>query len=228
MNVNYQNISRQLRYNSIDQPQVLPEKGCQGDKGDQGEKGDKGDQGEKGEKGDKGDKGDTGEQGIPGENIGIVGPPGPTGPMGPMYKKSSMVFKKSNTQNVTQNTETDDSCYVNGWTPSELLSTDKFSTDSVNITILEKGIYQIIINVNISELLTNNISFFCFNNTTNLPVENVSEVHITGPIVGTSQSTGIIHGIINVESTLSFKVVSNTVQGSLTINDSTQISLVEI
>ena len=72
-----------------------------------------------------------------------------------------------------------------------------------------------------------NISFVCLNNKTNLPIENVSEVHINGSRL--LESTGIIHGIINVESNLSFKIISNNVpQDSLVISDTCQITLFEI
>ena len=231
MNVNYQNITRQLRYNSASVPATKAEVSCcvlppPAEKGDVGDKGDKGEKGDKGDKGETGERGEQGIQGEKGEETGLVGPQGPQGIPGPLAKKSSVVFKKNNTQNVTQS----DSCYINGWTCSTSLPTsyDKFTTDTVNVMILNKGLYSITINVNISDLMTNNISFYCLNSKTNLPVENVSVLHISGPILNQSQTTGIIHGIINVDTNLSFKVVSNTVQGLLTINETSQITLVEI
>jgi hypothetical protein len=94
--------------------------------------------------------------------------------------------------------------------------------------ILNKVSYQVIININISELMTNNISFYCINSKTNLPVDTISTVYINGPILGKSQVTGIIHGIINVENNFSFKVVSNALQGSVVINDTSQITLIKL
>jgi hypothetical protein len=135
----------------------------------------------------------------------------------------SIVFKKNTPQTVAS---LNDGCYLNGWSSSST-SSDTFITDSVNIVILKKGTYQIIINVNISAMMTNNIAFYCLNSKTNVPLENVSILHMTGPLLGTSQSTGIIHGIITVDTNLSFKVVSNTVKGSLVIKES-QISLIAL
>lgn len=135
----------------------------------------------------------------------------------------SIVFKKNTPQAVAS---LNDGCYLTGWS-STSTANDTFITDTVNIVILKKGTYQIIINVNISEMKTNNISFYCLNSKTNVPLENVSILHMTGPLLGVSQSTGIIHGIITVDTSLSFKVVSNTVKGSLIINAS-QISLIAI
>ena len=160
---------------------------------------------EKGDIGEKGDKGDIGEKGA----AGIVS------------KKASIVLKKNNNQVVSQA----DGCIINGWNAS---TSDKFVSDSVNIMILNKGLYYICININVSDFATNsNISFSCLNNKTNLPVENVSEVHISGsPLL---KYTGIIHGIIHVDSSLSFKVISNNVpQDSLVISDTCQITLIEI
>lgn len=137
------------------------------------------------------------------------------------YKKMSIVFKKNSPQEVKQ---LNDGCYLTGWTST---TSDTFITDTVNVVILKKGTYQVIINVNISNMMTNNISFFCLNSKTNIPLENVSTLHMTGPLLGTSQSTGIIHGIITVDTNLSFKVVSNPVKGSLVIKQS-QITLVAI
>jgi hypothetical protein len=134
----------------------------------------------------------------------------------------SIVFKKNTAQPVTQ---LHDGCYLNGWSSASL--SDTYITDTVNIVILKKGTYQVIINVNVSELMTNTISFYCLNSKTNLPVENMSVLHMTGPLLGKSQSTGIIHGIMTVDTNLSFKVVSNTVNGSLVINES-QISIIAI
>jgi hypothetical protein len=134
----------------------------------------------------------------------------------------SIIIKKKTPQIVTQ---LKDSLYINGWSSS--IVSDTFITDTVNIVILKKGTYQVIINVNVSKLMTNTISFYCMNSKTNLPIDTMSMLHMTGPLMGNSQSTGIIHGIITVEGNLSFKVVSNTVNGSLIINES-QISIIAI
>ena len=228
MNVNYQNLARQMKYNSAkvapaSSSVVAPPLIEKGDPGERGEKGDTGEKGPKGDKGDAGMRGEQGEKGEKGEETGVVGPTGPQGPQGITSKKSSIVFKKNNTQTAALS---NDNCYINGWMASAL--TDKFTSDTVNIMILNKGLYQVIINLNISELMTNNVSFHCLNNKTSLPVENVSLVHISGPLINNSQATGVIHGIINVESTLSFKIVSNNVQGSLIIHDTSQITLIEL
>lgn len=134
----------------------------------------------------------------------------------------SIVIKKNSPQVVSQ---VKDGCYINGWSSS--IVSDTFITDTVNIVILKKGTYQVIINVNVSKLMTNTISFYCMNSKTNLPIDTMSMLHISGPLMGSSQSTGIIQGIITVDSNLSFKVVSNTVNGSLIINES-QISIIAI
>jgi hypothetical protein len=133
----------------------------------------------------------------------------------------SVVFKKNEAQ-VAQKSE---GFYINGW--KQQLSNSNFATDSVNIMILKKGTYYITININVSQMFTNTVSFFCLNNKTNLPLENVSVVHINGPLMNKTQSTGIIHGLITVDSTLSFKVVSESIQGSLTIEKASQITVVE-
>ena len=135
--------------------------------------------------------------------------------------KKSVVFRKNDVQTAQKS----DGCYLNGWNNKE--SSGNFATDSVNIMILKKGTYYVTININVSQMFTNTISFFCLNNKTNLPLENVSVVHINGPLMNKSQSTGIIHGIINVDSNLSFKVVSESISGGVTI-DKSQITLVEI
>jgi hypothetical protein len=133
----------------------------------------------------------------------------------------SVVFKKNEAQ-VAQKSE---GFYINGW--KQQLSNSNFATDSVNIMILQKGTYYITININVSQMFTNTVSFFCLNNKTNLPLENVSVVHINGPLMNKTASTGIIHGLITVDSTLSFKVVSESIQGSLTIEKASQITVVE-
>lgn len=205
-NIQSQNFARQMRYDSKVSP--APAETCcfipqiKVEKGDVGEKGDKGDTGEKGDKGDVGEKGDKGAPGI-------------------VPKKASIVLKKNNNQTVNQA----DGCIINGWNAS---TSDKFTSDSVNIMILNKGLYYICITINVADFAANsNISFSCLNNKTNLPVENVSEVHINGsPLL---KSTGIIHGIIQVDSSLSFKVISNNVpQDALVISDTCQITLIEI
>ena len=225
-NIQSQNFARQMRYDSSKVssaqttcmiPQMIVGSGSKGEKGDIGEKGDKGDVGEKGDKGDVGEKGDKGDVGEKGDK-GDVGEKGATG-IAP--KKASIVFKKNNNQIVNQT----DSCNINGW---NLSTSDKFTSDSVNIMILNKGLYYICVNINVEDFAaTSNISFVCLNNKTNLPVENVSEAHINGsPLL---KSTGIIHGIINVDSNLSFKIISNFVpQDSLKISDTCQITLIEI
>ena len=135
-------------------------------------------------------------------------------------EKKSVVFKKTDAQTAQKS----DGCYINGWVKE---GSDNFATDSVNIMILKKGTYYVTININVSQMFTNTVSFFCLNNKTNLPLDNVSVVHINGPLMNKTQSTGIIHGIINVDSNLSFKVISDNIQGAVTI-DKSQITLVEI
>lgn len=136
-------------------------------------------------------------------------------------ESKSVVFKKNEAQ-VAQKSE---GFYINGWRQD---GSSNFATDSVNIMILKRGTYYITININVSQMFTNTVSFFCLNNKTNLPLENVSVVHINGPLMNKTQSTGIIHGLITVDSTLSFKVVSDSIQGSITIDKASQITVVEI
>jgi len=218
MNVQSQNIQRLMKYNNVIQPEKK-EKGEKGEKGDVGEKGEKGERGEKGDVGEKGEKGDVGEKGEKGD-VGEKGDKGEKGIPGITLSKSSIVFRKNNSQIVNKN----EPCFINGWTGN---TSDKFTSDSVNIMILNKGLYHITININVSNF-TDNVSFFCLNTKTNLPLENVSEVHIHGSTAA-HPSTGIIHGIINVDSNLSFKVNSNNVPNdAFAIHDSSYITLIEI
>ena len=222
MNIQSQNIERQMKYNNKVVPLVCSV--ASAERGEKGEKGEKGDVGEKGDKGEKGEKGDVGEKGEKGEkgDVGEKGEKGEKGIPGITPSKASIVFKKNNSQIVNKN----EPCFINGWVAN---TSDKFTSDSVNVMILNKGLYHITININVSDFTDNDsiVSFFCLNNKTNLPLENVSEVHIhSSP---THPSTGMIHGIINVESNLSFRVSSNNVPNDgVSIYDTSYITLIEI
>lgn len=232
MDTHFQNIQRRLKYNNSVTTVVNGSTGPTGANGLDGKDGERGPKGEDG----IGMTGPTGPSGGPIGPEGPVGPIGPTGytgiqgptgpqgvigPVGPLALKKSVVFTKS----TNQYTEADQGgfIYVNGWVKN-LDDEDCFTTDSVHLTIREKGTYLVIATISISNLMTNYISFECVNKY-NEKIPTVSAGDICGPIISSKKSM-IIHGIIAVnEDNYAFKIITKSLIGNLQINSCSQITI---
>ena len=156
---------------------------------------------------------------------GEAGPAGPKGEKGDIAVKEGIVFVKQ-TQQVCVSNNTEDITVINGWSSS--LDNHNFSTDSVNILVLKKGKYFITANIDVSNLLTNGVTFeVCENNNNNKSSTTTSKCRIGGPIL-IGYNSGYLHGILNVESSTSFKILSRDTYGNLTILKSCQLTIVEL
>jgi hypothetical protein len=235
MDINFQNIQRRLKYKTDIGNVNNGGFGATGPTGANGKDGLNGESGKDGlsitgptgpSGGPIGPTGCTGSMGMMGYTgyTGYTGCQGPTGPIGPQAQKHSAVFTKKSNQLIEN--ITDDLIYIDGWTKN--LDTDEyFSTDSVHITINQKGTYFFIATVSISNLMTNYISFECVNKV-NEKIVTLSTADLCGPVISTKKST-IIHGIIVADQdNFSFKIISRNLKGNVTINSTCHISIHEM
>lgn len=199
--------------------------GEQGPTGPIGELGPSGPAGEKGPKGDIGEKGPEGIAGLKGD-VGEQGPVGPVGPAGIPPQAKGVVFKRSNQQLVEN--KTGDVISINGWQKVEGLDTSNtFETDGVNLKLSEPGLYYIMITINITNILTNYVTFKCVDKSDHV-YPSLSLGGISGPLMGIKST--MIHGLLckKEEQPLFFKVVSDNIVGNMTINDDCQITIYKI
>lgn len=156
---------------------------------------------------------------------GDIGPRGPQGEKGDIAIKNGIVFKKINEQHCVSNNCDDDKIVINGWSSSSF-NNSCFSTDTINILILKKGKYFVTANIDVSNLLINGVTFEIYDNKNN-DSTTTSKCRIPGPIL-VGYNSGYIHGIIDVESSTSFKIISKDTFGKLTILKSCQLTILEL
>jgi hypothetical protein len=193
-------------------------------------------QGMPGERGFEGPEGPTGPAGPLGPKGPEGGPPGPTGDMGPTGPKGDMgppgppglgdslsskgigcVFNKGSDENVTSY---ENKFVISDWMKNILIPDEElcFSVEDNHIKINKSGMYFLVININLKNLLLNNVSFYCTDKNDGL-ISTISKSIINGPIMGTTY--GLLQGLIYSENETYFKVVSNDVSNVIITHDST-------
>ena len=234
MDTNFQNIQRKLKYNNRNMSETERQM-MMGPTGPEGAMGPMGYQGMPGERGFDGPEGPTGPAGPPGPKgpeggppgpigpKGDSGPPGPKGDMGPpgpsgnsSSKGIGCVFNKGSDENVTSYENT---FVISDWMKNIMIPDDElcFSVEDNHIKINKPGLYFVVININLKNLLLNNVSFYCTDKNNGL-ISTISKSIINGPIMGTT--CGILQGLIYSENETYFKVVSNDVGNVVIIHDS--------
>lgn len=212
--------------------------GPMGYQGMPGERGFDGPEGPTGPQGLQGPPGPAGPAGGPKGDAGPVGPPGPTGPPGPAGpegptglmgppgppgvsesngKGIGCVFNKGSDQNVTFY---DNTFVINDWMKNLSIPDENgcFSMEEGGYIKLNKpGLYFVVININLKNLLLNNVSFYCSDKNNSI-ISTIGKSIISGPIMGVT--SGTIHGLLYTDNETSFKVVSNDVNNTTITNNS--------
>jgi hypothetical protein len=227
MDTNFQNIQRKLKYNNRNMFDNKTMTGPTGPEGPMGPIGYEGAQGERGFDGPMGPTGPPGPQGLRGPEGGPTGPQGPKGDIGPpgpqgldgslSYKGLGCIFNKGSDQNVLSYENT---FIVSDWMKNIMIPDEDlcFSLEDNHIKINKPGLYFVIVNINLKNLLLNNVSFYCTDKNNSI-ISTVSKSIINGPIMGTT--CGMLQGLIYSENETYFKVVSNDVSNVIITHDST-------
>lgn len=231
MDTNFQNIQRKLKYNNRNMSENT-DKQMTGPTGPEGPMGPIGYEGSQGERGFDGPMGPTGSSGPPGPRGPEGGPPGPQGPKGDVgpqgppgpaglgvslsSKGLGCVFNKGSDQNVLSY---ENSFIVSDWMKNVMIPDEDlcFSVEDNHIKINKPGLYFVVVNINLKNLLLNNVSFYCSDKNNGI-ISTISKSIINGPIMGTT--CGILQGLIYSDSETYFKVVSNDVSNVIITHDS--------
>jgi len=239
MDTNFQNIQRKLKYNNRNMSDNTDKQTMTGPTGPEGPMGPIGYEGASGERGFDGPMGPTGPAGPPGPRGPEGGPPGPCGPKGDIgpqgppgppgsgvslsSKGFGCFFNKGSDENVTSY---ENAFVISDWMKNIMIPDEElcFTVEDNHIKINKPGLYFVVVNINLKNLLLNNVSFYCTDKNDGL-ISTISKSIINGPIMGTT--CGILQGLIYSENETYFKVISNDVSNVMITHD-TNITVYKI